>query len=87
MKKEDLSDFDRIILRKCTLLETVFGQLKSISQIEHLRHRSLLVFMVNVLAGLIAYSWKTKKSSLNLRLNPDFSEWAASRVSFQPIIS
>jgi hypothetical protein len=87
MKKEALSDFDRVILRKRTLIETVFGQLKSISQIEHSRHRSLLGFMVNVLAGLIAYSWKIDKPSLNLRLNPDFSEWAASSLSSQPIIS
>ena len=87
MKKEALSDFDRVILRKRTLIETVFGQLKSISQIEHTRHRSLLGFMINVLAGLIAYSWKTDKPSLNLRLNPDFSEWTASSPSSQPISS
>ena len=85
MKKEDLSDFDRVILRKRLLIETVFGQLKRIAQIEHSRHRSLLGFMVKVLAGLIAYSWK--KLSLNLGLNPDFSEWAASQDSFQAIIS
>jgi len=85
MKKEDLSDFDRIMLRKRWLIETVFGQLKRIAQIEHSRHRSLLGFMVKVLAGFIAYSWK--KPSLNLRLNPDFSEWAASQDSFQTIIS
>ena len=85
MKKEDLSDFDRIMLRKRWLIETVFGQLKRIAQIEHSRHRNLLSFMVNLLAGFIAYSWK--KPSLNLRLNPDFSEWAASQDSFQTIIS
>ncbi|MDD2816674.1 MAG: transposase [Thiotrichaceae bacterium] len=75
------------MLRKRTLIKTVFDQLKSISQIEHLRHRNLLGCMTNVLAGLIAYPWKTKKPSLNLRLNPDFSEWATSLVSSQPIIS
>jgi hypothetical protein len=57
-----------------------------IAQIEHSRHRRLLGFMVNMLAGLIAYFWKTKKPSLNLRLNPDFSEGAASQDSFQTII-
>ena len=59
------------------------------SCIEHSRHRSLLGFMVNVLAGLIAYSWKTRKTnkpSLNLRLNPDFSETDISALSSQPII-
>jgi len=56
------------------------------SCIEHSRHRSLLGFMVNVLAGLIAYSWKTNKPSFNLRLNPDFSETDISALSSQPII-
>ena len=36
--------------------------------------------------GLIAYSWKTNKPSLNLRLNPDFSETDISGLSSQPII-
>jgi hypothetical protein len=31
-------------------------QLKTISQIEHSRHRSLTGFMVNLVAGLIAYA-------------------------------
>lgn len=87
MKKEDLSDLDKVILRKRTLIEIMFSQLKSISQIEHSRHRSLLGFMVNVLAGLIAYSWKIDKPSLNLRLNPELGEWATSQNPFQTTIS
>ncbi|CAK0751584.1 transposase [Gammaproteobacteria bacterium] len=67
MKEVFLENFDKILLRKRFLIETVIGQLKNICQLEHTRHRSLINFMVNVICALVAYSWKTKKPSLNLR--------------------
>ncbi len=57
---------DKILLRKRALIETVNDQLKNISQIEHTRHRSMTNFMVNIVAGLIAYTRQPKKPSLNL---------------------
>ena len=57
---------DKILLRKRSLIETVNDQLKNISQIEHTRHRSVFNFMVNVIAGLIAYTKQPKKPSLNI---------------------
>jgi hypothetical protein len=57
---------DKIMLRKRSLIETVNDQLKNISQISHSRHRSVLNFMVNIMAGLIAYTHQEKKPSLNL---------------------
>jgi hypothetical protein len=48
------------------IIETVNDQLKNIAQIEHSRHRSLWNFLGNVAAGLIAYSFREKKPSLNL---------------------
>jgi hypothetical protein len=45
-------------------------QLKNISQIEHTRHRSGTGFMVNLVAGLVAYTYQPKKPSLGLRCNP-----------------
>ena len=56
---------DKVLLRKRAIIETVIDQLKNISQIEHARHRSLWNFLVNVICGLIAYSWREKKPSLN----------------------
>ena len=53
--------------QKRTIIETVNDQLKNISNIEHTRHRSLWNFLGNVAAGLIAYSWKEKKPSLNIK--------------------
>jgi hypothetical protein len=43
-------------------------QLKNICQIEHSRHRSPTNFVVNILAALIAYTFKEKKPSLNIRV-------------------
>lgn len=66
MKNRLVSIEDKMLLRKRALIETVNDQLKNISNIEHSRHRSLWNFLGNLAAGLIAYSWKEKKPSLNL---------------------
>lgn len=68
MKQRLLSLFDKLLLRKRAIMESVIDQLKNISQIEHSRHRSVTNFIVNVLAGLIAYSFREKKPSLNIEI-------------------
>ncbi len=55
---------DRLILRKRFTIKTIFNQLKDISQSEHFWHRNCTSFMVNLLAGLIAYSFQPKKPSI-----------------------
>ncbi len=57
---------DKLLLRKRVLIETINDQLKNISQIEHSRHRSPANFLVNVLAGLIAYCHQPKKPALQV---------------------
>ncbi len=47
--------------------QPVVDQLKNISQIAHSRHRSQLGFLLEIVAGLIAYTFQPKKLSLNLR--------------------
>lgn len=47
-------------------IETINDQLKNLSQIEHSRHRSLTGFRVNLVGGLIAYTFQPKKPSLGL---------------------
>ena len=66
MKNRLMPVLDKILLRKRALIETVNDQLKNISQIEHSRHRSVTNAMVNVIAGLIAYTYQDKRPSLNL---------------------
>lgn len=61
-----LQQNDVVLLRKRAIMETIYDQLKNISQIEHSRHRSPLNFVVNLLAGLIAYCFQPKKPSLHL---------------------
>jgi hypothetical protein len=68
MKNRLVSMFDKIMLRKRAVIESVVDQLKNISQIEHSRHRSVANCFVNLLAGLIAYTWREKKPSLNIRV-------------------
>ena len=66
MKQSVVKLIDKIMLRKRSLIETVNDQLKNISQIEHSRHRSVWNFLVNLLAGLTAYSYLPGKPSLDL---------------------
>jgi Transposase DDE domain len=67
MKNRLLLLFDKLMLRKRVLIETITDQLKNISQVAHTRHRSVDNFLVNLVAGLIAYTHQPKKPSLNLR--------------------
>ena len=69
MKNKLLPLADKLLLRKRALIETINDQLKNISQIEHTRHRSVINWMVNLLAGLVAYTHQPKKPSLNLSQN------------------
>ena len=55
---------DKQLLRKRAVVESVIEQLKHICQIEHSRHRSPANFIVNLLAGLIAYCHRNKKPSV-----------------------
>ena len=74
MKPRLMRLWDRLLLRKRFLIETINDQLKNVSQIEHSRHRSLTGFMVNLVAGLLAYTYQPKKPSLGLRV------WGESRL-------
>ncbi len=66
MKQKLVKLIDKILLRKRSLIETINDQLKNISQIEHSRHRSVWNFLVNLFAGLIAYTYLPKKPHLDL---------------------
>ena len=57
---------DKLLTRKRFVIETIVDQLRNISQIEHTRHRSTTNFIVNPVAGLVAYAWQAKKPSLHL---------------------
>jgi len=73
LKNQRLPMLDNLLLRNRSLLETVNDQLKNISQSEHSRHRSVANFLVNLVAGLIAYTYQPKKPSLHIRMPQDAS--------------
>ena len=66
MKNRLLPLMDKLLLRKRAIIETIYDQLKNISQIDHTRHRSVDNFLVNLMAGLVAYIHQEKKPCLNL---------------------
>ena len=66
MKPRLIRLWDKLMLRKRALIESVIDQLKNISQVEHSRHRSVVGFMVNLVSGLVAYTHQEKKPSLGL---------------------
>lgn len=70
MKQKLLPLWDKLMLRRRSIIETINDQLKNISQIEHTRHRSVAGFLVNVLSGLIAYTYQQKKPSLGIIRDP-----------------
>ena len=65
MKNKLVPLIDKLLLRKRSVIETVNDQLKNICDIEHTRYRSPINFMVNIVAGLIRYTYFEKKPSIN----------------------
>ena len=68
MKNSLMNLYDKILLRKRALVETVNDELKNVCHIEHTRHRSVDNFVVNVLAALIAYNMLPKKPEMNIEI-------------------
>lgn len=67
MKAQVIDAFDKCLLRKRSIIETINDQLKNIFNLEHSRHRSLFNYLSDVVACLVAYSYQEKKPALNLR--------------------
>lgn len=65
------SEFGQALLRKRSVVETVFDKLKNLCQIEHTRHRSLSNFAVNLLAGIVAYCLQPVKPRIAVRNSRD----------------
>lgn len=57
---------EKLLLKKRGLIESVGNILKRILSVQHTRHRSKTNFLVNVFSGLIAYSFREKKPSINV---------------------
>lgn len=71
MKKQNLSQTDKILLRKRAIIECVNDSLKNICKLQHTRHRSISNFLINILGALTAYCFFPKKPSLNIDFIPN----------------
>ena len=56
---------DKILLRKRAIIETVNDLLKIAKHMDPTRHRSPLNFLVNLISGLIAYTYREKFPGIN----------------------
>ena len=66
MKPVAPAAFEKALLKRRSLIETVFDELKDLCQIEHTRHRSAANFAVNLMAGIVAYCLSDNKPTLSL---------------------
>jgi hypothetical protein len=64
MKSKALSNEEKLLLRKRSVIETVNDELKNICQVEHTRHRSISGFLLNTMSAIAAYSFFPKKPSI-----------------------
>ena len=71
MKAVKYSDLDKILLRKRSLVETVFDELKNLCQIAYTRHRSVQNFATNLTGGIVAYWFFPVKPCIVLRDSRD----------------
>jgi len=64
MKNRLMSLYDKIMLRKRSVIETINDQLKNICEVEHSRHRAVHNFLMNLIAALTAYCFFDKKPAI-----------------------
>ena len=69
MKNKLMDINDKIMLRKRSLIETVFDYLKNKFNLQHTRHRSPVNFLIHILSIVIAYQFKTNKPSISFETN------------------
>lgn len=65
MKNKLMPLYDKILLRKRSVIETINDELKNVAQAVHSRHRSVYNFAMNILAAVAAYCFFDKKPSIN----------------------
>lgn len=65
MKNKLMSVYDKIMLRKRSVIESVNDMLKNVAQLVHTRHRSVHNFIMNLLAALGAYCFFDTKPHVN----------------------
>lgn len=65
MKQRLIPLYDKIMLRKRSIIETLNDMLKNVAQLVHSRHRSVHNFIMNMLAAIGAYCFFSTKPEVN----------------------
>jgi hypothetical protein len=67
-KKEDnLSYYDRLLLSKRGIVETVIGQIKEQTNILTSKIKNMFNYLANILTSLVSYMLKDSKPKLNFK--------------------
>lgn len=66
MKDKTMSAYDKILLRKRSVIETIDDELKNVAMLVHSRHRSFDNFLMNVISVIAAYCFFDKKPAINM---------------------
>lgn len=78
MKNYLMTMKDKILLRKRSVIESVFHILKNHMNLEHTRHRSPTNFLVNIISCLVSYQFRTNKPKI--RNSASCEEFFVSRL-------
>lgn len=62
--KKSMNPIQKTLLKKRCLIETVFGEIKRRTSIEHSRHRSIWNFFTNILSSLVSYNIAPNKPKI-----------------------
>ncbi len=65
MKQHLMPIYDKIMLRKRSIIVTINDMLKNVSQMVHSRHRSVHNFLMNILAALGACCFFSTEPEVN----------------------
>ncbi|NVN96477.1 MAG: transposase [Bacteroidetes bacterium] len=57
MKSKELSNEEKLLLRKRSVIETINDEIKNLCQIEHTRHSSISGFLLNIMSAIAADSF------------------------------
>lgn len=60
MKQKALSNEEKLLLRKRSVIETANDELKNICQVEYTMHRRIAGFILNIMSAIAAYSVSLK---------------------------
>ena len=60
IKQKALSNEEKLLLRKRSVIKTVTDELKNICQVEHKRHRFLAGFILNIMSAFATHSFFPK---------------------------